>query len=85
MRLTVIRMIRQLGATINDTLLRAWAAGEEPLHVSEILYAWRINPGSTASVETGSKPQTLVSQQHVLDHFLRARGWPDVYPLRRTH
>jgi glycosyltransferase involved in cell wall biosynthesis len=57
-----------------DTLLRALAVGEEPLHVREILYAWRINPGSTASAETGSKPQTLVSQQYVLDRFLRARG-----------
>jgi hypothetical protein len=57
-----------------DTLTRALAAGETPVHVRELLYAWRINPGSTASVETGLKPGTVASQTFALERLLAAKG-----------
>ena len=57
-----------------DTLTRAMAAGEEPVHVRALTYAWRINPGSTASAETGTKPGTVASQRFVLDRLLQQRG-----------
>ncbi|MET4186697.1 GT2 family glycosyltransferase/SAM-dependent methyltransferase [Bradyrhizobium sp. JR7.2] len=57
-----------------DTLTRALERGEEPIHVRELTYAWRINPGSTASAETGTKPGTVESQRFVLERLITARG-----------
>jgi glycosyltransferase involved in cell wall biosynthesis len=57
-----------------DTLTRALALGEAPIHVRELLYAWRINPGSAASAETSSKPGTVDSQRFVLNRLLNVRG-----------
>lgn len=57
-----------------DTLTRALALGEEPVHVRELLYAWRINPGSTASAQTFGKLETVESQRFVLTRLLTARG-----------
>lgn len=57
-----------------DAIGRAWAVGHEPVHVPELLYAWRINPGSTASAETGDKPAAVASQKFVLDRLVEARG-----------
>jgi hypothetical protein len=57
-----------------DTLTRALAIGHEPVHVRELVYGWRINPGSTASAETGTKPGTVESQRFVLSRLLRERG-----------
>ena len=57
-----------------DTLTRALLAGATPVHVRELLYAWRINPGSMASAETGAKPGTVAAQFFVLDRLLRGRG-----------
>jgi hypothetical protein len=56
-----------------DALTRAWAAGSEPVHVPELLYAWRIHPGSTAANGSAVKPSTVASQQHVLRRLVRAR------------
>jgi glycosyltransferase involved in cell wall biosynthesis/tetratricopeptide (TPR) repeat protein len=64
-----------------DTLTRALAIGEEPVHVREPIYAWRINPGSTASAETFGKPETVDSQRFVLNRLLYARGLSDVLSL----
>jgi GT2 family glycosyltransferase len=61
-----------------DTLTRALALGEAPIHVRELLYAWRINPGSTASAETSVKPGTVDSQRFVLNRLLNARGLESV-------
>ena len=54
-----------------DTLLRLHRAGARIVHVPEVLYSWRIHPGSTASIETGNKPATITSQKHVLDQHLK--------------
>ncbi|WP_331172914.1 glycosyltransferase [Rhodopseudomonas sp.] len=61
-----------------DTLTRAMAEGQEPVHVRELIYAWRINPGSTASQATGTKPGTVQSQSFVLDRLLRSRDLQQV-------
>jgi glycosyltransferase involved in cell wall biosynthesis/SAM-dependent methyltransferase len=61
-----------------DTLTRALEQGEEPVHVRELTYAWRINPGSTASAETGAKPGTVAAQRFVLERLLTARGLESV-------
>ena len=57
-----------------DTLLRMKRAGARIEHVPEVLYHWRIHQGSTASVETGTKPYTIDSQRHVLLEDLRLTG-----------
>lgn len=54
-----------------DTFLRVLRAGYQPVHVPEVLYSWRIHPGSTASQTTGTKPYTITSQYHVLSQHLR--------------
>ncbi len=64
-----------------DTLTRALAVGEEPIHVRELIYAWRINPGSTASAPTSGKPETVDSQLFVMNRYLHARGLSDVLSL----
>jgi len=65
-----------------DAIGRAWAAGFAPVHVPELLYAWRINPGSTASAETGDKPAAVASQKFVLDRLVAARGRGDDVAVR---
>ena len=57
-----------------DTFLRLQRADARIVHVPELLYSWRIHQGSTASIETGMKPQTLTSQRHVLEQHLRLTG-----------
>lgn len=57
-----------------DSTLRCLDEGFEPIHVPELLYAWRINPGSTASMETGEKPAAVESQRFVLERSIKSRG-----------
>jgi hypothetical protein len=57
-----------------DTITRALAVGEAPIHIRELVYGWRINPGSTASAETSGKPEATESQRFVLNRLLNARG-----------
>jgi len=57
-----------------DTTLRAVRFGAEPVFVPELLYAWRINPGSTASMETSTKPEAVKSQRFVLEREISKRG-----------
>lgn len=57
-----------------DTFLRLIQAKARIMHVPEVLYSWRIIPGSTASVATGTKPYTISSQKHVLERHLRLTG-----------
>ena len=61
-----------------DTITRALAVGEAPIHIRELVYGWRINPGSTASAETSGKPEATESQRFVLNRLLNARGLEDV-------
>lgn len=77
------KFLREIGAYTDsraawchdyDTLSRALARGEEPVHVREPIYAWRINPGSTASAETFGKPETVDSQRFVLNRLLESLG-----------
>lgn len=58
------------GCTDYDAFLRFVAAGHEPLHVPEVIYSWRIHPGSTADSKSKSKPYTIVHQEHALGRFL---------------
>jgi len=57
-----------------DSTLRALREGAGVQHVPEQLYAWRINPSSTASAETAQKPEAIISQEFVLRRFLEDRG-----------
>ncbi len=57
-----------------DSVLRGIAVNEEPIHVPELLYAWRIIAGSTASANTGRKPKTVDSQSFVLNRLLHDKG-----------
>ncbi|WP_188261067.1 glycosyltransferase family 2 protein [Azospirillum tabaci] len=57
-----------------DTFTRVERAGHAIVHVPHLLYAWRINPGSTASVESSLKPAALHSQRHVLEQHLALTG-----------
>lgn len=56
-----------------DSTMRCVESGRVPVHVPELLYAWRISPGSTASVETGEKPAAVESQRYVLDRTIKKR------------
>lgn len=58
-----------------DTNWRIYRSGNEPVHVPEVTYAWRIHPGSTASLDTSDKPEGVRSQEHVLRQQLEASGW----------
>jgi GT2 family glycosyltransferase len=57
-----------------DSTLRTLQHGVMLRHVPELLYAWRINPGSTASAETSAKPAAIASQRFVLDRYLASCG-----------
>jgi glycosyltransferase involved in cell wall biosynthesis len=57
-----------------DSFTRIDRAGQRIVHVPHLLYAWRINPGSTASIESSGKPETLISQEHVLSQHLALTG-----------
>ncbi len=57
-----------------DSIMRGLAVKEEPIHVPELLYAWRIIAGSTASADTGRKPKTVDSQSFVLNRLLHDKG-----------
>ena len=78
-----VAFLRQIGAFTDsggtwchdyDTLTRALAINEEPVHIREAIYAWRIHPGSTASVQTSGKSGTTDAQRFVLTRLLKERG-----------
>lgn len=54
------------------------------MHVPELLYAWRINPGSTASAETGEKPEAVASQSFVLNRHLDSQGLRDLLLVKEN-
>ena len=64
-----------------DTFLRLIRAGARIMHLPEVLYSWRIHPGSTASIDTGNKPYTINSQKYVLDQHLRLTGLVKYFDL----
>ena len=67
-----------------DSTLRILVNGYEPIHVAEPLYAWRINPGSTASAESDEKPQAVNSQKFVLERYLSQRGLSNLLTVKRN-
>ena len=57
-----------------DTTLQALERKKVPMYIPELTYAWRINPGSTASLDTGAKPEAEASQRFVLERYLNNMG-----------
>ncbi|MAU27545.1 MAG: hypothetical protein CMH45_09095 [Muricauda sp.] len=55
-----------------DTFTRFISAGYTPLHISEILYSWRLHPASTSG-NIKSKSYIHASQKAVLERFLAER------------
>jgi SAM-dependent methyltransferase len=66
-----------------DAFMRFMLAGHRPLHVSEVLYSWRMHPRSTA-LNIGSKSYIEASHIHVLQKFLDAQSRPGLFSLRRS-
>ena len=56
-----------------DAYMRFYLAGHEPRHLAEVLYSWRLHPGST-SAAIDSKSYIHSSHQALLERFLEARG-----------
>jgi hypothetical protein len=54
-----------------DTFLRFMLAGHQPVHVPEVLYTWRMHPGSCA-LTLENKPYVYASWNRVLCKFLAA-------------
>ncbi len=52
-----------------DTFTRFYKAGHTPVHVPEVLYSWRVHPGSTAG-DIDSKSAVYQSHKAVLGRFL---------------
>jgi GT2 family glycosyltransferase len=67
-----------------DTLARALARGIKAVHVPELLYAWRMHPGSTAAAGWEAKPQSTESQRFVLDRLLTQLGKEDLLAIERN-
>jgi glycosyltransferase involved in cell wall biosynthesis len=63
-----------------DTFMRFLLAGAQPVHLPEILYTWRMHPGSTAG-NYRSKPYIYDSHRFVLERFLSSKGIGDKYEL----
>ncbi len=55
-----------------DTVLRLADSGAKPIHLSDVLYGWRIHSGSAAGEET-SKAYLLSSQKATLEASLHRR------------
>jgi glycosyltransferase involved in cell wall biosynthesis len=66
-----------------DTFIRFTLAGEQPAHVSEVVYSWRMHPQS-AALNIGSKSYLDTSHVHVLQKFLDARARPDLFEIVRS-
>lgn len=53
-----------------DTVTRMVRLGHVPAHIPEVLYSWRIHPGSTASFHDRAKMYTLDCQKYILEKHL---------------
>lgn len=56
-----------------DLFVRFANAGLVPLHIPEVVYSWRIHPGSTAG-DTRIKPYAIDTHRKVLARFLEPRA-----------
>jgi glycosyltransferase involved in cell wall biosynthesis len=63
-----------------DCFVRFYAAGHAAVHITEVIYSWRMHPESTAD-DAGSKPYIHESQRTVLQRFLDSRGLADVQEI----
>lgn len=66
-----------------DTFMRFYLAGHEPVHLAEVVYSWRMHPGST-TLDIDSKPYVAKSHQHVLEKFLENRGLLGDFSVQRS-
>jgi hypothetical protein len=66
-----------------DSFARFWQAGHRPAHAREIVYGWRIHPGSTAG-SARAKDFIEASQQALLRRFIASRAAPERYALDRN-
>jgi hypothetical protein len=66
-----------------DSFARFWQAGHTPGHAREIVYGWRIHPGSTAG-SARAKDFIETSQQALLQRFIAGRAAPERYALERN-
>jgi glycosyltransferase involved in cell wall biosynthesis len=65
-----------------DSVTRLVRHGHLPVHIPEVLYSWRIHPGSTASFHDRAKMYTLDCQKHVLEKHLAAVTTPNRFEVR---
>lgn len=63
-----------------DGFMRFWQAGHRPAHVPEVLYGWRMHPGST-SANIGAKRYVYDSQRALLERFVAGRAHPERYAI----
>lgn len=66
-----------------DTFTRFLIAGQHPVHVSEVLYSWRMHQQST-SANIYSKPVVYDSHSQVLNKFIAAAERPERYSLEKS-
>lgn len=65
-----------------DSVTRLVRHGHIPVHVPEVLYSWRIHPGSTASFHDRAKMYTLECQKYVLEKHLATLAPPHKFEVR---
>ena len=79
------------GAQDYDLLLRATERGERVRHIAQVLYHWRMTPGSTATTSS-AKPKSWEAGQRALSESLARRGvsasaepgpYPNTFRVRR--
>ena len=63
-----------------DSFLRFWQAGERPLHVPEVVYSWRMHPGSTSG-NIRAKDYIYASQRALLTRVVTAAAHPERYEI----
>jgi glycosyltransferase involved in cell wall biosynthesis len=66
-----------------DSFARFWQAGHTPGHAREIVYGWRIHPGSTAG-SARAKDFIESSQRALLQRFIAGRAAPERYAIERN-
>jgi hypothetical protein len=66
-----------------DSFMRFWQAGAVPTHAREVVYGWRIHPGSTAA-SARAKDFIERSQRALLERFVAGRASPERYTVERN-
>jgi glycosyl transferase family 2 len=63
-----------------DLFVRFLSAGERAVHIPEVVYSWRVHGASTAD-DVARKPYVRMSQRRVLQRFLDAGPWRELFEL----